>query len=1320
MGTTHHGWFGRNIDGFIPNDRGDVAFATSIVDRVLPGGPIIDGLFVGSNENDVEAVVFEDSPALAAGIGLTFGASTIWAHTSDGEILFSTRLRGPGVTVSNEGAFFVARDTSIDLLAREGDPAPGAPAFQIDPSEVVATKNGQYAVFATVTGVTGTHDEIFTGTSVNDLTSRLSLLTDSTVSLPSGDIELEEIEEFTLLPNGDLVFITDSTTISSTGLQFGGDCLWRRSPNGNFTLVANCLGGFPNASPPGSTRRFSSFSRLSANDRGELVFRASLTGSSSGNVALCSATADNQIGLLVQKGETHDSKVITRVDLPYSRGLISRPLNDESDVVFGVVYANGSQAVLKTRIPCSQSNRFIWSAAASTDNWHTISGGVTNWDDEAANNQPMPPGTDGTERVRVDLGSQDTVFLSQQPAMIRELESSGTLNVQRDLEIGRTGSVVNMELDANLSVGDSFTFSGSLFWRSGVIAGSGFVDIPPTGRMRAVGNTMNLRTDVEVEGLLTNGGNLVIEHGAKIRVKPGGRLTYDSGTIMEPAPNASGGIEIAGGLLDVVALGNTTLEINVPLDVKANGGVEVTGVTKLLLSADSCFEDGTIWVDSPAPGGLQQLEGTMKISTPGVIATGNGAVSIHDRLLIGNGFGWNPQVRLILERGGVLEQEGAGGGITSGTRSGIGRLVLNGIQIGGANASDLFLTHQPSAISPTIALRGPGDSIIDARFDFSKVLLDVESGHLRLTGRGAFSQAPILGDVDLAPNPIRALTINAGSGPGEKVFVANGACIRGNGEVALLDILEIDPNRSVMFPQATGLVISTPFLVDGGEIVCNGLPIVSNRMFTLGGTLRAGNAVGASFQIRGGVLELRRLQGQNPTLDGVVLNNDCQIRHFREADLTLVPDPGPGVDGSVVNRDIYIMGGNILGISQEGFFNPGQLEVRNPDSGGSAPDVRIDTRLHNTGNLKVCDGATLTVNGDVEQLDGEHLTGGDWYVSPGARLNFPLRRVSRSSAFISIHGSGVFSAINTLGNFVNEIEGELILRSRANLSFAGNFENRGMMLVSGSSQFSCAGTFTQAGNLIGSGNIVAGVFQNQASVSPGSSPGVLSVTGSFEQTSTGSLQMEIGGQAVGTEHDQLAASGSVVLGGELLLCLIDDFVPVDGQSFTIVTGSSVTGTFSSVDITGVGGRTTFDVVYEPTQVRVVARDLSVSTYAAWQQAFFSPGHPDSGPGADPDEDGWNNFMEYAFGLRPGKHDADPVSFRSGAVSGAPYLDFTFSMPQGMTDVGLGFCTSDDLHNWTASPGTLMTAPGPERTYRVSLPVGTSRMFGKVRVEEVSP
>ena len=117
-----------------------------------------------------------------------------------------------------------------------------------------------------------------------------------------------------------------------------------------------------------------------------------------------------------------------------------------------------------------------------------------------------------------------------------------------------------------------------------------------------------------------------------------------------------------------------------------------------------------------------------------------------------------------------------------------------------------------------------------------------------------------------------------------------------------------------------------------------------------------------------------------------------------------------------------------------------------------------------------------------------------------------------------------------------------------------------------------AGTLTVDGNLFspsvinmfgstinGHGDIYTTLLQNQARIAPGNSIGTLTVNGNFIQGAAGLLEIEV----TNGSSDLLAVTGSAQLGGTLLVKQFGA-APLDGQVFTILTATSVTGTFANV------------------------------------------------------------------------------------------------------------------------------------------------------------
>lgn len=88
----------------------------------------------------------------------------------------------------------------------------------------------------------------------------------------------------------------------------------------------------------------------------------------------------------------------------------------------------------------------------------------------------------------------------------------------------------------------------------------------------------------------------------------------------------------------------------------------------------------------------------------------------------------------------------------------------------------------------------------------------------------------------------------------------------------------------------------------------------------------------------------------------------------------------------------------------------------------------------------------------------------------------------------------------------------------------------------------------------------------QGLFSPGNSPAVVTLE-HVTLALTALLSLEIGGRAPGS-FDQLVVSGSAQLGGTLQLSFLDGFVPQAGDSFALIVGGSISGSFAQVSVTG--------------------------------------------------------------------------------------------------------------------------------------------------------
>jgi hypothetical protein len=130
-------------------------------------------------------------------------------------------------------------------------------------------------------------------------------------------------------------------------------------------------------------------------------------------------------------------------------------------------------------------------------------------------------------------------------------------------------------------------------------------------------------------------------------------------------------------------------------------------------------------------------------------------------------------------------------------------------------------------------------------------------------------------------------------------------------------------------------------------------------------------------------------------------------------------------------------------------------------------------------------------------------------------------------------------------------------------------------LVSSGGTINC-----QVGTCSGSGTVGGDLNNSSGTVSPGNSPGMLTVDGNYNQESGGTLAIEIGGTQAEVDYDVLNVLGNASLAGILDVSLINGFTPSGGNTFKVLTaggeltdagltlGGSAAGSFTmSVDTT---------------------------------------------------------------------------------------------------------------------------------------------------------
>jgi hypothetical protein len=164
-----------------------------LVDGVHASSSNDTTVLIGSVGSTFTVIAREGTPAPGLP-GLNYGSSFSEARIAGtGEVLINSNLAGPGVTGTNDSAFFKGMPNNLQLLLRKGDQAPGFAAGmklqQWGSSDFLLDGAGMFALINTVSDGTTTSEGIFITSPTTGLLELLIKRGDSLEVLP-GDFRV--------------------------------------------------------------------------------------------------------------------------------------------------------------------------------------------------------------------------------------------------------------------------------------------------------------------------------------------------------------------------------------------------------------------------------------------------------------------------------------------------------------------------------------------------------------------------------------------------------------------------------------------------------------------------------------------------------------------------------------------------------------------------------------------------------------------------------------------------------------------------------------------------------------------------------------------------------------------------------------------------------------------------------------------------------------------------------------------------------------------------------------------------------------------------
>ncbi|MCB1132899.1 MAG: autotransporter-associated beta strand repeat-containing protein, partial [Verrucomicrobiae bacterium] len=274
--------------------------------------------------------------------------------------------------------------------------------------------------------------------------------------------------------------------------------------------------------------------------------------------------------------------------------------------------------------------------------------------------------------------------------------------------------------------------------------------------------------------------------------------------------------------------------------------------------------------------------------------------------------------------------------------------------------------------------------------------------------------------------------------------------------------------------------------------------------------------------------------------------------------------------------NLSLSGGGVIGLAEDltRSRGTGDNEVQWTGSGGfAAIGADRTVSLGGGGNVQWNNGSFVPAGqslilGDEEATHTVTFTNNINFAGGSRTI-----QVDDGAADIDAIMSGTLGlSTATNGSFIKTGSGTLEL-SNTNTYTGTTTVAGGSLIINGSISTSSLTTVENGSTLGGSGSVGALTIDVGGTLSPGNSPGILTVGGDYIQN--GTLSLELNGTTAGTLHDQVDVAGSITLNGLLVATVGYTPAPSDLLFILLNDGTDdVTGTFTGLaqgDTVNLGG-----------------------------------------------------------------------------------------------------------------------------------------------------
>lgn len=881
-------------------------------------------------------------------------------------------------------------------------------------------------------------------------------------------------------------------------------------------------------------------------------------------------------------------------------------------------------------------------------------------------------GAGGT--ITVDNGFIDGGLFADTPADVAFFDSA---------QLTQSGGTINVvDTDGTLQIDANFTMSGGTFTNFGTVIFNGVTNITaPSGYAPS---SLNAHTIVN--------SNVTINH-------PGSNFNWDGNGSSDTTINGTALLSITANQIDTPAGDNTfggTITLNDDADltvnntlgewqmagslIKNSAGVSTIDGARLVLTGFGQVNAGTLDVNAQSvytgsaslvvASGATATLATTRIDV-GATFTSDGTLNIGPLTITGtpDPIGGTGVLRFsstsLIEANTTIntatfDWDGSGIGSSHTINPGVTFTINSGVFDGDGDMDDPFtlagngsqlIVNNTNGLTQWTAIRtitanaaGAGMATIGGT---SRMILSGGSAVLNVDGNTTISAPVTFGaDSTTAIDLTRTLRLTGGNTT-DNVNRIEGGVINGPGILAADGGKALHGfgtiNSNIDFDGASNL------FADDGTLTINGTIVDVNRIGTddVDGVLNVVNPwntnVAGFVTLAGGTI-----QGGTITIDGV---------------------NGVSGFGTIASRVI-----NNQGIRSSGGTLVLQTAANDNDWDGAANDASLHAQANTT--LELRDNATFGFAGSVSMFPGGKVFTNGFALdfNPGSSLFMNSDALFESTSSTDLGGvvttsAGPASTIKVANNFFLTFEPTSATTLVANLRLENNNINieAGATFSGGGALVIPDGSHLVADNLANIGTLL----QMDGAFRPGNFDGIGRVDlFDYQQGNTGELFVELTGTGLNA-FDRLVASGDVSLDGYLNLDIDGGFVPALGNTFNIITGNSVVGTFDTVDVSGLPANLAFHVNYlsNAVQVQIV------------NKPFFSADFDEDGDVDSTDLAIWQGAVDLnQLGDADGDNDSDGHDFLhwQRQVGSAPLSASIANVPEPSgicycLTVGIGIC-----------------------------------------------